>query len=100
MVSFPDWLPLDQGINCTVKMQEAWDEEKERCLENGPPDQGGWPCLGFLRPEFVLSEALCLDCPLAEAGATIPILPSGLGIHFPQKIMLGMLLLHINSPVP
>lgn len=40
MVSSPDWLPLDQGINYTVKIQEVWDEERQRCLENGPPDQG------------------------------------------------------------
>lgn len=59
--------------------------------------------LVFLRPEFVLSEALRLvtfHCPLAEAGASIPSLPFQLGVHFPQTIVLGMLLLLINSRVP
>lgn len=58
--------------------------------------------LVFLRPQFVLSEALCLvtfDCPLAEAG--VRSLPSlCLGIHFPQKIVPGTLLLLENSRVP
>lgn len=55
-----------------------------------------------LRPESVLSEALCLvtlDCPLAEAGPSLP--PSlQLGVVFPQKIVLGILLLLENSQSP
>lgn len=42
MVSSPAWLPLGQGMNCTVKMQGEWGEEKQRCLE-WPPDQEAWP---------------------------------------------------------
>lgn len=58
--------------------------------------------LVVLRPDSVLSEALCLvtfDCPLAEAGASFP--PSlQLGVRFPQKIVLGILLLLENSESP
>lgn len=75
-------------------------EEKQGCLEWASRPRS--LALVFLRPQFVLSEALCLvtfDCPLAEAGVCS--LPSlCLGTHFSQKIMLGMLLLFDNSRVP
>lgn len=55
-----------------------------------------------LRPESVLSEALCfvtIDCPLAEAGPLPP--PSlQLGVGSPQKMVLGILLLFENSQSP